>query len=197
MNEYDLSIELSDCIRYNNIQAALIYLDQYKDINEVFYHLSKYSIPSLYEYFISHGADINYKHHGNTSLHTAVLDNRIHSVELLISYGADINAIDNDKHTPLHVALAYRCTEIEEFLFSHGAEIDVIDIIKILNSSYPIHFENSSVNADFAIQRAIEEDRIGINNYLISKGIQINIKDENNNISPHDGINQNSVEMDK
>ena len=74
---------------------------------------------------------------------------------------------------------------------------DRIGIIKILNSSYPIHFENSSVNADFAIQRAIEEDRIGIINYLISKGIQINIKDENNNISPHDGINQNSVEMDK
>ena len=61
MNEYNITIDLDTCSRYNNLMAFFIYLDQTNEINECFINSKFFCIPSLCEYFISHGANINVK----------------------------------------------------------------------------------------------------------------------------------------
>ncbi|EAY01965.1 hypothetical protein TVAG_431060 [Trichomonas vaginalis G3] len=58
MNEYDLEIGLDYCGLYNNKESFLIYFDQINDINKCFINSARFDIPSLLEYFLSHGSNI-------------------------------------------------------------------------------------------------------------------------------------------
>ncbi|EAY03874.1 ankyrin repeat protein, putative [Trichomonas vaginalis G3] len=87
MNEYNIEIDLEYCGIFNNLESFLVYFNQTNDIN-----IPLFNIPSLLEYFLSHGADINEKNkNGETALHNAARNNRKEIAELLISHGADIN----------------------------------------------------------------------------------------------------------
>ncbi|EAY16280.1 hypothetical protein TVAG_423330 [Trichomonas vaginalis G3] len=61
MNEYNIEIDLEDCEIYNNLESFLVYFDQTNDINECFLYSPIFNIPSLLEYFLSLGANINEK----------------------------------------------------------------------------------------------------------------------------------------
>ncbi|EAY00071.1 hypothetical protein TVAG_196310 [Trichomonas vaginalis G3] len=61
MNEYNIEIEIFYCGIYNNLESFLVYFDQTNDIKGVFVYSVMLNIPSLCEYFLSHGADINEK----------------------------------------------------------------------------------------------------------------------------------------
>ncbi|EAY00217.1 hypothetical protein TVAG_257710 [Trichomonas vaginalis G3] len=92
MNEYNIEIDLDYCWVYNNLEAFLVYSDQINDINKVFANSTKFNIPSLCEYYLSHGANINEKDKsGNTPLHWATIYNNTETTELLITNGANIN----------------------------------------------------------------------------------------------------------
>ncbi|EAY05423.1 hypothetical protein TVAG_197240 [Trichomonas vaginalis G3] len=141
MNEYDIEINLGVCADYNNLESFLVYFDQTNDIwhiNKCFIFSLMFGISSLCEYFLSLGANVNIKFtkeniglnslgrfykFGQTALHIATAYNSKEIVELLISYGANIDEKDNGGQTTLHIAVGYNCKEIAELLILHGANI--------------------------------------------------------------------------
>ncbi|KAI5543125.1 protein of unknown function (DUF3447), partial [Trichomonas vaginalis G3] len=58
MNEHNIDINLDYCTKYNNIEPFLVYFDKTNDINKCFHKSVKFN-PSLCEYFLSHGANID------------------------------------------------------------------------------------------------------------------------------------------
>ncbi|EAY10228.1 ankyrin repeat protein, putative [Trichomonas vaginalis G3] len=125
MNEYNIEIDLKYCGVYNNLESFLVYFDQTNDFNQYFINSARFNIPSLLEYFISHGININEKDNdGQTALHNAAITNSKETVEFLISHGANINEKDNAGETALHKAAIMNSKETVEFLISHGANIN-------------------------------------------------------------------------
>ncbi|EAX83072.1 hypothetical protein TVAG_259580, partial [Trichomonas vaginalis G3] len=61
MNEYSIKINLRYCEKYNNLETFLVYFDQTNDIGKCFVYSAMFNIPSLCEYFLSNGANINEK----------------------------------------------------------------------------------------------------------------------------------------
>ena len=58
-----------------------------------------------------------------TPLHIACEVNSFDIAKLLISNGADVNAVDRNLNTPLHIACSNNYFDIVELLISNGAEI--------------------------------------------------------------------------
>ncbi|EAY06796.1 ankyrin repeat protein, putative [Trichomonas vaginalis G3] len=128
MNEYNIKIDLDCCITYNNLEAFLVYFDQTKDVNECFIKSTRFNIPSLCEYFLSYGANINEKdEYGKTALHAAAENNSKETAEFLLSHGANINAKDKYKKTAFHYAAANNSKETIELLILHDEYVDAKD----------------------------------------------------------------------
>ncbi|EAY16069.1 hypothetical protein TVAG_278350 [Trichomonas vaginalis G3] len=105
MNEYNLEINISDCVFYNNLDAFLVYFDQTNDLNKCFVYSQIFNIPSFCKYFLSHDANINEKdNRGNTALHIAAQYNCSEVAEYLLLHCANINEKDNSLNTALHIA---------------------------------------------------------------------------------------------
>ena len=64
---------------------------------------------------------------GWTPFHYAVNNGYLSTVELLVSRGANINAVDKFKRSALHWAVRYNFTEIVEFLLQSNINYDLID----------------------------------------------------------------------
>ena len=128
VNEYDMKIYLRACVWHNNLETFLVYFDQTNDVDQCLIISTMFNIPSLCEYLLSHGANINKKdNNGCTALHYAACENSKEAVELLISHGANINEKDNYGETALHYAASNNSKEIVELLISHGANINAKD----------------------------------------------------------------------
>ncbi|EAY14008.1 hypothetical protein TVAG_478330 [Trichomonas vaginalis G3] len=125
MNEHNIKIDLDYCVLYNNLESFLIYFDQTNDINKCFFNSAMFNIPSLCEYFLSNGANINTKdNYGETALHKAAEYNNKETAELLISHGININEKNNYGQTAFHTAADKNSIEIAELLISHGININ-------------------------------------------------------------------------
>lgn len=94
---------------------------------------------------------------GWTPLHTASFFGRSDIVRLLISKGANANAMDKSGETPLHLVAAEGSIETAGILISAGARIDA----KTLCGWTPLH-------------NAVMENRIELAQFLISKGAHVN-----------------------
>ncbi|EAY13509.1 ankyrin repeat protein, putative [Trichomonas vaginalis G3] len=161
MNEHNIEIDLEMCSQYKNLQSFLVYLDQTNDINTCFVYSRHFHLSSLFEYFISNGADINAKDEvGCTPLHLVASENNIEMAEILISNGADINAKDGVEATPLHYAASNNSKETAEILISSGADINAKDE----SGCTPLHNAIRFIGKDTA-------------EILISNGADINAKD--------------------
>ncbi|EAX89119.1 hypothetical protein TVAG_009530 [Trichomonas vaginalis G3] len=124
-NEYDIMIYLEYCENYNNLEAFLVYFDQTNNFGQCFVYSPMFNIPSLIEYFLSHGANINKtNNYRETALHIAAQQNNKGTAEVLISHGANIDEKNKDGETALHIAARQNCKETAEVLISHGANID-------------------------------------------------------------------------
>ncbi|EAX88255.1 hypothetical protein TVAG_374210 [Trichomonas vaginalis G3] len=124
MNEYNLKIDLEYCGIYNNLESFLVYFDQTNDVNNCFIKSTRFNIPSLWEYFLSHGANINAKNKdGETALHVAARGKK-ETIEFLLSHGANSSLKDKDGKTALYIAAFGNKKEIAEILISHGANIN-------------------------------------------------------------------------
>ena len=74
MNEYNIDIDLEICGDHKNLESFLVYFDPTNDINKCFVYSPMFNIPSLTEYFLSHGANVNKTVEcGITALHIACL----------------------------------------------------------------------------------------------------------------------------
>ncbi|EAY01009.1 ankyrin repeat protein, putative [Trichomonas vaginalis G3] len=177
-NEYNLKTHLYDCIDYNNLESFLVYFDQTNDVNKCFMDSLGFFIPSLCEYFVSLGANINEKDvWGNTALHLAAQNNSTETAEILILRGANINDKNKDGETALHLAAQNNSTETAEILIMHGANINEKD----KDGETALHFaarNNSTETAEV----------------LIMHGANINEKDKGGNTALHLAARNNSTE---
>ncbi|EAY15113.1 hypothetical protein TVAG_392300 [Trichomonas vaginalis G3] len=125
MNEYNLEIEIGTCGFYNNLESFLVYFDQTNEVNEFFIYSAMFDNPSLCEYFLSLGANVNEYIYGETALEIATRNNSKETVEFLINHGATINS--PGYHNTLRVAALRNSKETAELLISYGAIIDAED----------------------------------------------------------------------
>jgi len=87
-----------------------------------------YAVDGKYETIktlLEHGAKVNHKEDGDgsTALHYAAMYSGKEVINLLISYGADVNAKDEHQITPLHQAAMLNNIEAAKALVEHGADI--------------------------------------------------------------------------
>jgi len=80
--------------------------------------------PEVLRHMLAAGADPNARHPRTleTPIFTAVINERARNVDLLLEYGADINATDYLGLTTLHWATSQRRWEIMEHLLARGAD---------------------------------------------------------------------------
>ena len=94
--------------------------------------------PELCEILLKHDAEIDAVDvDGSQQLHLACKQGHAETVKLLLSYGADTNAVNKCGQTPLHTAASRQsdCPELCEILLKHDAKIDAVDV----NGSQPLH----------------------------------------------------------
>ncbi|EAX99330.1 hypothetical protein TVAG_181870 [Trichomonas vaginalis G3] len=95
ISKHGLNINLEDCWKFYNLQAFFIYLETSKDINNCFVCSPKFYLPSLCEYLINIGADINAKDkNGHSALYFAKENGNREISEFLISIGAKVEEQD-------------------------------------------------------------------------------------------------------
>lgn len=58
-----------------------------------------------------------------TALHHASLGGCLAMVQLLVQYGADVNAVDRAGRTPLELATIWRSDDVIEYLLANGARL--------------------------------------------------------------------------
>ncbi|ENN71386.1 hypothetical protein YQE_11933, partial [Dendroctonus ponderosae] len=64
---------------------------------------------------------------GLTALHWSAAYGQYNTVELLVSYNADVNKLGPDEETPLILAASGGHHEVVKLLLSHGAKVDHVD----------------------------------------------------------------------
>ncbi|KAH7293159.1 hypothetical protein KP509_28G014600 [Ceratopteris richardii] len=67
------------------------------------------------------------KMNGWTLLHLACYTNKLGMVELLLQYGAQVDARDSLGRTPLHLGVAHRRNAVSKLLLSRGASANAVD----------------------------------------------------------------------
>ncbi|EAY06105.1 hypothetical protein TVAG_349580 [Trichomonas vaginalis G3] len=128
MNKYKMRIRLCNCLRFKNLEAFFVKFDRTNNVDKCFIYSAKFGIPSLCDFFLSAGANINETDKkGKTALIYAAYNNRKDTTELLIAKGANINIEDNSGRTALHKAARYNSKETAELLIENGANINIKD----------------------------------------------------------------------
>jgi ankyrin repeat protein len=122
-----------------------------------------------------------------TALHIAAESGHLNFVNLLIQYGADVNAVGIFKETPLHRAAAKNYAEIAKSLLNAGAKLSM----SRLDSEKPIHVA-ASKDALAVLTVFIEHDPSQVN--LISKESHTPLfyaaKNETKNLLIHAGAKE-------
>ena len=107
------------------------------------------TVPAVLKALCRAGCDVNFHHHGilfsdaeeegNTPLHMASSARtrvgcgdpskvRAECLEILISYGADVNSQNDQGQTPLHSAVSQSELACAQVLLKHGSRMDVKDV---------------------------------------------------------------------
>ncbi|EAY09957.1 hypothetical protein TVAG_482310 [Trichomonas vaginalis G3] len=128
--EHGLDIDLETCRLWMNFQAFFVHLDISKDIDNCFVYCANFG-PSVLEYFISNGCNINAKENKfkRTALHIAVTTGNKELIELLLYKGANVHSKDSYGEKSLSYAVGLHYNKIVETLIKFGADYTSKDII--------------------------------------------------------------------
>ncbi|KAK9694591.1 Ankyrin repeats (3 copies) [Popillia japonica] len=134
-------------------------------------------------YLLERGADANARDKGNwTPLHYSVKEWNTGITQMLLNKGADVFAEDNDSKTPLHYALENKNLELFRLLSQQNS-----------NRLYPLHFAVISQNVNL-IKQLVNKGQPNLffgndNTTCYSKGVDINITDNNGRTPLHFAVN--------
>lgn len=78
------------------------------------------------EVMMNHGVSVELQDGGYMPLHQAIQSHHLDTASLLIKYGANINARDQEGYAPLHRAIAANHLDSTSFLLQHGADAQAI-----------------------------------------------------------------------
>ncbi|EAX96085.1 ankyrin repeat protein, putative [Trichomonas vaginalis G3] len=214
MNTYNVELEGKMCAVYHNLQAFFVLLDQTTDINSCFIKSSSFNIPSICEYFLSRGADINARSVDKfrfTALHNAIEYDNLRTAEFLLSRGIDINAQAVNGLNALIFSALFSSKESVEFLISHGIDTKArslegndaiqlasmgnnIEIVKyLLSKGFDINSRNKEGITPF--HTAILFNSMNVAEYLLSAGADVNIKDYYDATPLHIAAQKNNITM--
>ncbi len=122
--------DLWRCVRAGSVKEARQIVERWPDIllltdrhGKTALHLATRH-DDVVAMLLAHGADVDARDDvfEETPLHWAVRRNRLHVVELLIEYGADVNARSAHGDTPLSIATRYGRSRIVAALAEAGAD---------------------------------------------------------------------------
>ncbi|EAX87737.1 ankyrin repeat protein, putative [Trichomonas vaginalis G3] len=196
MNEFQLRIDIDACKSFQNLPAKFIYFIKNNNINKFFKSFIKsfdIQIPELYEYLITHGADVNAEDsYGNPALIIAIKSGNADIVKVLLSHGADVNSKDYHWDSALIIAIKSGNADIVKVLLSHGADVNSkdyhwdsaliiaiksgnADIVKVL-LSHGADVNSKDCHWDSALIIAIKSSNADIVKVLLSHGADINAR---------------------
>ena len=83
----------------------------------------------MVQWLLDHGvlADTRMGHLGNTPLMQAAAEGDALNARLLLKYGADPNALNDENENPLGFAVTWKQTELIEILVDAGADVNNMD----------------------------------------------------------------------
>jgi len=100
-------------------------------------------------------------------LEDAILNNDMAALLELIKQGKDVNAVDQQHHTPIYVAIGRQSLEAMKILLEHGANVNAKNELNVTPLLYSI------VNAEFGGDAKI----LPVVKILIDKGADVNARD--------------------
>ena len=125
-------------------------------------------------------------------LHYAVEGGHTELAELLIQHGADVNAKNNEGKTPLDLATARNRSAIAKLLVERGATVSNIYIAAQLGNIDKVKaFLEQGIDVNAKVENgftplflAVRNNDVGIARLLLSKGADVNTKNNQNGMTP-------------
>lgn len=134
---------------------------------------------------LDYGANVNYQDKsGYSALMWAASNGYTQIVEMLINNGADVNKQNRYGNNALILATRGNYTEIVSLLTLHHAEINVISHLDLLKGDTPLTI-------------AVRNKNYEIVNMFISKGADVNVKNDYGNTALRIALERQNVEMVK
>ncbi|QRY19019.1 ORF-149 [Teiidae poxvirus 1] len=148
-------------------QFGFFLLQYYVERNDL------YTVQALLET----GVILNAESNSTSPLHTAVKKQDLHMSNLLLSAGANVNAIDECFYSPLEYAVEHQNIDILRSLLFYGADI------------------NASHSSSFPINVSARQGNLDILELLISRGADINSRDWNNYHVLHYAVSSKNLQL--
>jgi ankyrin repeat protein len=124
-----------DLIFAGNVKVAKLLIDHGADINVndiegtplqmIIFHYNPQKL-EIAKLLIESGAKLQEFSYGNTELHLAAIKGCTDIIPLLVGYGANVNALNDYKHTPLYYATKLGHRKTAEALIAAGADQNAI-----------------------------------------------------------------------
>ena len=125
---------LAEAVLRNQLEIVRILVEYGANLNNVCFDKSttllclaaKYNHVAIMQYLLELGVDSNEQSEHGTALHVATRNNRLMAIEILLKYGANVNATDKYNTTALMIAAVENLSPIVKYLVNNGADTTIV-----------------------------------------------------------------------